>query len=212
MNYEQAIELTGGLSKPSKMPSPSYSIPASLCKTGGKLRNVKNSVCEKCYALKGFYIMGNVKRALQKRFEKILHPKWVDAMVFLIKCGGNSYFRWHDSGDLQSVEHLKQIISVCKKTPQVTHWLPTREYSIISEYKKQGKRIPKNLIVRLSAHMVDQKLPNKLGTNSMVASKAKVNNLPKGVYVCPSSKQGNKCLDCRACWSGKIKTVAYIKH
>lgn len=211
MDYNRAIQLTGGLSKPSKMPSTSYSIPAALCKTGAKLRKVKNSVCEKCYALKGFYRMPNVKNALQNRFEKILHPQWPRAMALLIKSTGTAYHRWHDSGDIQSVEHLKQIISVCKKTPNVVHWLPTREYSIVSDFKKAGGRIPKNLVVRLSAHMVNSRLKTKI-TNSMVVSKDKIKDLDNDVFVCPASTQGNMCLDCRICWNKKNKTVAYVKH
>ena len=30
--------------------------------------------------------------------------------------------------------------------------------------------------------------------------------------MCPSSKQGNKCLDCRMCWDSNVKDVAYLQH
>jgi len=209
-DYNQAIQITGGLSKPSKMPCPSYSIPASLCKTGSKLAKVKNSVCEGCYALKGFYRMPNVQRSLKNRFNKILKPEWVNAMALLIKSSGTAFFRFHDSGDIQSVKHLKQIAQVARKTKDVKFWMPSREFNIIKEYKKSHK-IPKNLLIRLSSHMVDQRLKTNQ-PNSMVVSKNNIDNLDKDVYLCPSSKQGNKCLDCRACWSSKVKTVAYIKH
>jgi len=135
IDYKQAIELTGGLSKPSKMPCPSYSIPASLCKTGSKLAKVKNSVCEGCYALKGFYRMPNVQRSLKNRFNKILKPEWVNAMALLIKSSGTAFMRFHDSGDLQSVKHLKQIAQVARKTKDVKFWMPSREFNIIKEYK-----------------------------------------------------------------------------
>ena len=36
--------------------------------------------------------------------------------------------------------------------------------------------------------------------------------LPKDSHICPSSKQGNKCGSCRACWSSKIKEVVYLAH
>lgn len=210
MNYDQAVELTGGLSKPSKMPSTSYSIPASLCKTGGKLRNVKNSVCEKCYALKGFYRMPNVKKALENRVKKIYNKEWPNAISFLLKVHSNKFHRWHDSGDIQDVTHLKQIVSVCKKTKDVIHWLPTREYNFVKQFKKVAK-VPKNLVIRLSSHMVNHRLETN-DLNSMVVTKDNIANLDKGVFVCPSSKQGNMCLDCRACWDKNVKTVAYIKH
>jgi molybdenum-dependent DNA-binding transcriptional regulator ModE len=37
MNILEAKEITGSLSKPSKMPGWSYGLPAKECKTGGKL-------------------------------------------------------------------------------------------------------------------------------------------------------------------------------
>ena len=45
MNTKEAWTLVGGLSKPSKMPGWSIGIPAKECKTGKKLRQIKNSVC-----------------------------------------------------------------------------------------------------------------------------------------------------------------------
>ena len=69
MNLKQSINNIGGLSKPSKMNhSFSYSIPAVTCITGAKLVNVKNSVCNGCYALKGRYKFNNVQNALTRRY------------------------------------------------------------------------------------------------------------------------------------------------
>ena len=42
--------IVGGISAPSKMPGPSYNLTTSVCHIGGKLRDVKGSVCEGCYA------------------------------------------------------------------------------------------------------------------------------------------------------------------
>jgi len=79
------------------------------------------------------------------------------------------YFRWHDSGDLQSVNHLALIIEIAKKTPSIRHWLPTREYKIIVDgLKEMGYTIDPatktvvevpNLTIRLSAHMVGKMAP-----------------------------------------------------
>ena len=59
MLKKQAREITGGLSKPSKMPGPAHNLPAQACKTGAKLVNVPGSVCAGCYALKGRYRFKN---------------------------------------------------------------------------------------------------------------------------------------------------------
>src|SRR5262245_31613313 len=127
MTKKEAIAIAGGLSSPSKLPCHGYSIPAVRCVTGAKLVQVPGSTCSGCYALKGMYRFPNVKSALELRFQSLRHPQWVEALVTLIQGTGEGYFRWHDSGDLQGVWHLEKIAEVCRRTPDVAHWLPTRE-------------------------------------------------------------------------------------
>ena len=55
MKVKEALKITEGFTRTSKMPGLSYSLPAWECKTGSKLRQVKGSVCASCYALKGNY-------------------------------------------------------------------------------------------------------------------------------------------------------------
>jgi len=69
MNKKEAIKITGGLSKPSKMPGPAFNLPAQACITGSKLVKIPGSVCSGCYALKGRYRFPNVKEALTRRLE-----------------------------------------------------------------------------------------------------------------------------------------------
>ena len=95
------------------MPGPAFNLPASQCITGSKLVDVLNSTCSGCYALKGRYRFKNVQAALNRRLEKLHDPRWIEAMVTLIDNG--PVFRWHDSGDVQSVQHLKNIFEVCKQ-------------------------------------------------------------------------------------------------
>ena len=210
-NVKTALLEVGGLSKPSKMPSYAYSLPAKECKVGSKLRKVKGSVCFGCYALKGNYVYPNVQKALYKRLELMkTNTKWISAMSFLINWYGKKikYFRWHDSGDLQDLNHLKKIVKVVKNTPTIIHWLPTREVKIIKEYKEKFGEFPSNLIVRISATMING-TPHKFHLHS---STVITDNKIAVDWVCPSSKQGNKCMDCRACWDKNVSDVAYIKH
>jgi hypothetical protein len=44
MLKKEAIQITGGLSKPSKMPGPAHNLPAQRCITGAKLVKVPGSV------------------------------------------------------------------------------------------------------------------------------------------------------------------------
>ena len=199
MNKKEARKITGGLSAPSKMPGPAYNLPATECITGAKLVKVPGSVCHGCYALKGRYRFSNVRMALARRLESLKHPRWVEAMTVLIK--GEPWFRWHDSGDLQGAAHLKNIFEVCKRTPETSHWLPTREARILN--LMDSDIIPSNLIIRMSSHMIDQPPVKFWPWTSTVSTTG---------YSCPAKDQGNKCLDCRNCWNRSVSNVTYPKH
>ena len=216
MDLVQATEVVGGLSKPSKMPCYSYSIPAINCKVGSALRKVKGSVCHGCYAMKGFYNFPAVKNALEKRLASIDNPKWVEAMAFLINYyfqrKGVSFFRWHDSGDIQSFDHLLNILKVVALTPKVKHWIPTREYGIIAQLIKSDIVVPKNINIRLSASMIDGNYPKLNAEYITYSGVHTTDKAGKGVFSCPALKQDNECKDCRACWNRKVSKVSYHKH
>ena len=215
MLIKEALANVGGLSEPSKMPCFGYSIPADTCNIGSKLRKVPNSICSTCYALKGNYRYPKVKSALYNRLDTMKNRSlWIESMVFLINKRKMNHFRWHDSGDLQSPDHFKMIIEVCKQTPSTRHWLPTRESKIVVDaIKRAGKWfklvIPDNLTIRLSAMSFDKKAPEntarKYGLQVSGASK-----LTSG--TCPAWKQGGECKDCRNCWDKSVFNVVYKAH
>jgi len=199
MNSKEASEIIGGLSKPSKMPGYAYGLPAKECKTGGKLQQVKGSTCYNCYALKGCYVFKVVQQAQYRRLKAINHPHWVRAMAAQILRHKSKYFRWHDSGDLQNLKHLAKIYKVCRLTPDVNHWMPTREAWV----KPYLSRAPKNLVIRFSMPMIDQAAAGSWPNTSTVVTTGR---------TCPAPDQGNACGECRACWDPAVKNVAYGKH
>lgn len=195
----------GGLSKPGKMPCFGYSLPAAECKVGSSLRNVKDSVCAGCYAHKGNYLYPTVDKALYRRLKSIKKVKWKDAMVTLLD--GERYFRWHDSGDIQSVQHLLDILEICDRTPNTKHWLPTREYKIVEDTLKLRK-VPSNMCLRLSSHMINESGPIVLAKRLGV----QISEVYRSGYTCPASQQNNKCQDCRVCWDTDVFNTIYKKH
>jgi len=208
MLKKEAKQITGGLSAPSKMPGPAMNLPAPACLTGQKLVHVIGSTCEGCYALKGRYRFPNVKAALNRRLKALEHPQWVQAMIVLIK--GRPVFRWHDSGDIQSAQHLKNIFEVCKHTPDTKHWLPTREAQFLKFLDPEV--VPKNLKIVFSDHMNDQARgvswwPYTSGVHTHDAP-----IYGATVKHCPAPKQGNSCQSCRHCWDRDVKRVIYGKH
>ena len=201
----QAEAVCGKLSYPSKMPGPAYSISNKFCNTGGKLRKVKGSVCEKCYAGRNNYLWPAVQQSMATRLATLTHPQWVDAIVFLITDSRCSHFRWHDSGDLQNAAHLEQICEVARRLPGVGFYLPTKEKALVKRYLRT-KTFPANLVVRVSAAMIDGDPPDMPHTSVVVRSTR--NDGP----TCPAKQQGNKCGDCRACWDPSVKNIYYPYH
>ena len=199
MNTKEAWTLVGGLSKPSKMPGWSIGIPAKECKTGSKLRLIPDSVCSECYALKNCYMFKVVQEAQYRRLEAIQHPDWVLAMSTLINSKKPDVFRWHDSGDVQDLQHLEKIFEVCRATPAKRHWMPTREAWI----KDHMKDAPANLVVRFSSPMIDQGPVKSWANTSTVSTKSR---------SCPAPDNNNECGSCRACWDPLVKNIEYGKH
>jgi hypothetical protein len=189
MTLNEAREIAGNLGKPSKLPGFSYGLNARRCRRGTELRTVPGSICSTCYAMTDFYgAWSPVAKGQAKRHDGLDHPRWCDAMVTLIAhhCAApDNFFRWHDSGDLQSPEHLERIFEVCERTPDVHHWLPTRELADVADVLRRrvgaalellrhalggepdeapivaavaAGAVPRNLVLRLSADMIDTEL------------------------------------------------------
>ena len=181
MTSRLAKEITGGLGFPTKLPGSSYGLPASRCITGSKLAKISGSVCSVCYALADRYGTRNVEVAQTNRLHSLNRSMWADAMVYLLtwthrngwiridmgvrdakargivrtRLNEAGYHRWHDSGDLQSVEHLAKICDVARRTPKIKHWLPTQELGTVRRYLAGGGTVPDNLVIRVSSVMID---------------------------------------------------------
>lgn len=201
---KQAQAIIHSLSKTSKMNCFSYGFSASNCITGAKLMKKKNSVCNSCYACKGSYKFSTYEVASQKRLKAFSHEFFVEAMVFLLKTKKKKYFRWFDSGDLLSLDMLYKIIEIAERLPEFKFWLPTKEIQFI---KTCEKKIPANLIIRVSSYFIDQEpLPNFSHT-STVKRQGEVHG-----FECRSKYQDNKCQDCRACWDKSVANISYNFH
>ena len=221
ISLKEAETVIGGLSRPSKMPSFSWSISARRCNTGSKLAKVKGSVCEGCYALKGRYMFTPIQKALDRRYNQWSdnREKWVDAMIYIMHYKQHiinaGVFRWFDSGDIQGSAMLDDINTVAWASPTIRFWLPTKEYKLIKDYDKE---IAPNLVIRVSAPMVNKNFPQYAyeGNNhtydyiSTVYTKDNI-DMAKG-HICPASKQDNQCGSCRACWNDRVSEVSYLAH
>ena len=229
----EARTITGhrtGLGTPSKMPGFSTSIPASACKVGARLSRVVGSVCAGCYAMKGRYLFPDVVAGLQRRLDALHHPLWVAGMVRLIgndtRRTGVPYFRVHDSGDLQSMEHLHRWFAVARALPDVHFWIPTREQALVN-LALAMEPCPENMTIRLSAPMIDGSPPTTAHAGLTTSTVHAVSycgdtnrwRSPSGRFApapignqCPAPTQGGACGACRSCWSPDVENVSYHVH
>ena len=207
MHKTVAIKLVGGCSDTSKMPGLSYGLPTANCITGEKLSKLAGSVCSKCYAKRGYYhvFAHSVLPAQERRLASLDDPQWVEAMVTILH--REQWFRWFDSGDLQSVQMLRNICEVARRTPQCKHWLATRERVFVSRYLTESV-IPDNLVVRVSATFPDVPVKPIKGVNAANVHSKK----PAVGRVCPAPQQNGKCDTCRACWDKSVPTISYAEH
>jgi len=230
MTKKQAESIVGGLTKTTKMPCYSYSIPAKHCIAGSRLRKVDGSVCSHCYAYKrGNYSWPTVMRAQDRRWailtgvvnagkDSLAWQDFSDAMTRLLD--GEECFRWHDSGDLMSLQHLELICEICLRTPTVRHRLPTKQFGFVKRYLNLYGRFPDNLIVQLSSPLIDKpinidgtsikkKAPNiQIATAFSNGYAAHCND----AFVCPATTTRRTCDDCRACFVPGVNSIGYILH
>lgn len=212
LSKEEALQIVGGLSRTRKMPCHSWGLPTSTCQLGARLAQMQESVCASCYAAKGNYAWPNVQAANARRYARREHPEWIPAMVTLVhwqaRVNCQPYFRWFDSGDVQSVAMLERIVCVAQATPEIAHWLPTREHGLVREYLAQSS-LPANLTVRVSAHVIDHAPPRVAGLPTSTVHRTRA---PQG-YACPAyAAKPASCYTCRACWDRTIPNISYPHH
>jgi hypothetical protein len=197
----------------SKMPGSTFAQDAFQCGVGSKLREVPGSICSECNMIRIQKMRPSVDKGYklnQSKWENCKPQDWIDSMVFQINRlylrTLQPYHRWFDSGDLADQEQLMSIDMVARLTPQINHWLPSKEYTLVKEYLLRNIP-PKNLLIRVSAPMVDGK-PSKHYRNTSTVHK---NKSPQG-FPCQARSRGNHCGECRACWDMDVANVSYPKH
>jgi hypothetical protein len=215
---KSAIDAAGKVSLGNgKMPGSTFAISATKCLTGGKLAKLAGSTCSRCYALKLEKLRPSVNQGWLANYEKATRliesnpEQWSQACAFQIRKAfeksGQPFHRWFDSGDLQDVAMLRAIVRACELTPEINHWLPTREATIVRDYHATYGAFPTNLIVRVSATMIGDAPRNAEHTSTVHRKGAAVVG-----HACPARTQGNECGSCRACWSKDVANVSYPLH
>ena len=127
------------LTNTSKMTFGSFGFSAKYCKAGFHLSKIKGMICHICYGLKGHYATSDYLTKTERTMRSLDKKFWKEAMVFIINTKvGITDFRWFDNGDLQSDKMLRDIMWIAKQTPNVKHWLPTKEHRMVKRVIYNG--------------------------------------------------------------------------
>lgn len=224
----KAAEVAGRIgTRNSAMPGTAFATPTSECKTGSKLAKIEGSVCHGCYAVKSGRMYPSVAQGRAYNHGTALAliesgpdgiERWARFMAFQINwhCRklGELYHRWYDAGDLQSVRMLRAIVRVCELTPEVQHWLPTREVQIVAQWRREGGVEPSNLVIRESSTMIGDRPRRNARHTSTVHMKGNFDPSIHG-HDCPKANKthkSNSCEACRNCWDPAIANVSYQYH
>jgi hypothetical protein len=218
------------LSSPSKMPCLSWSLPAVVTCFGSIAPDGQLvPACSKCYAAQGRYLLEAVRDVREHNLEDWQRPGWADAMVAALDADRmrsfrahirrapaasfRHFFRWFDSGDIYRVELARQILDVCRRTPETRHWIPTRARKDpqIATVLAELERLP-NVVVRHSSDGVQGEVLDGFANTSTIVPDASQFAPGRGRIVCGSAGRDGQCGPCRACWSPLIATVAYPAH
>ncbi len=204
----------GLLTNTSKMPCPSWGLPAGKACPGAKYG--AGTICGSCYAAKGNYGVPMVRHAQQERFRWTLalmkssagQDAFVAYMSKAIDTIGLPYFRVHDSGDLFSPAYARCWARIAANLSHIRFWFPTRSYRIANLLPsiQELASLP-NVTVRPSALMLDAPAPEIPG---LAAGSGATHS--KADATCPAYRQAGKCLDCRSCWDRPTVPVLYPLH
>ena len=196
------------LSKPSKMPCHSWSLPAVDTCPGAKQKGGELvAACKGCYATAGRYHCPNVKEPREENKIDWHRDDWVPDMIQELDT--HRYFRWFDSGDVYRVELAEKILEVMASTPWVKHWLPTRSHKSpkINAVLEKMEALP-NVMVRRSSDGIFGEHDERHGSTIIPDPESATESMT----VCGAYSRDGKCGPCRACWDKGIDLIAYPAH
>lgn len=164
--------------------------------------------CRGCYATTGNYRFENVKAPRRHNKEDWQRITWADDMVS--ELDKDRFFRWFDSGDMYTLALAEKILDVMKRTPWVSHWLPTRMHKFpkFRQVLAEMQALP-NVSVRFSSDSITGQYTKGLHGSVIVPTAA---DIKRGMTLCRAYENEGKCNGCRACYDKKVKVIAYPAH
>lgn len=117
------------------------------------------SVCSKCYAATYMKMRDALKNRLEENAKILSTRILADDELPVI---ADSVFRFESFGDIYNATHLTNYVNICKKNPNTSFALYTKNAWILDEvFNKNGTKKPSNLSIVVSSPLLNK--PIKLG-------------------------------------------------
>lgn len=205
MNYF-TISISSGNVKMGKIPSVSLP-PVVTCS-----KIALNTCAKKCYACKICRYSKEAKAAYQHNLDILKNQNSVfwDDVDRALKA--NRFFRFNVSGDIYNKKYFDKLCEVVAKNKNCEVLIFTKKYSIVNNYIKANKKLPKNLHVIFSGWIgikIDN--PYKLPESHVIFKNGET-SARDGAKFC----SGN-CFECAinngGCWAlKKGEQVLFREH
>ena len=167
--------------------------------------------CKICYACRGHFLFGNVKKSIDMNWEVLnTNPKlyWDTINEALLL---NRYFRFHVSGDIPNAEYITNLVKAAKKNRATQILIFTKRYPMVNAWIKKNGMLPKNI------HMIYSKWKGMAMPNPYNFPEAHIlyedctTTADDGAKLCTGS-----CVNCiktgKGCWNLKPGEQVLIKQ
>lgn len=129
-----------------KTKTPSIDLPAGIfCN-----RNASCWQSARCYAC---WLNNNAQRNYLDNAKVLLDDskQYFNAIRQFLSTTKSKFFRYHVSGEIVNADYLKNMVTIAKEFKNIIFWTYTKKYQLVNDYLAQNKRLPKNLVIMLSA-------------------------------------------------------------
>lgn len=161
----------------------------------------------KCYARKGNFCYGNVRKSLADNLEAYKNDPdfFFDFVAVMTRM--SRFFRWHSSGDIVDGRYFRGMVSVAIRNPDVKYLCFTKKFEIVNEFVDGGGEIPQNLRIVFSGWDANFRVDNPHNFPTTWVRFKKQNNahIPEHAIPCKG-----KCYECVACWQLEPGQAVYF--
>lgn len=185
------------------------SVPLPVCSC-----NPKAPCFDKCYAQHGVMKFVGVQGAYWRNW-RIWNEDpegFFEQLYYKIKFSGLPKVRFHDSGDIPSLDYLKQMCKLADRLPAVQFMTYTKQYAIVNEYLYK-EFLPENFIIFFSAWDKLWEVPNPHDLPIAYVKFKDVRltpEIPPYAFHCPGKQ--TTCSACGVCFNKKTKAVYFDEH